>query len=517
MFKQFASVGGLTLISRLSGFARDVVMADVLGAGRLADAFLVALRIPNNFRQIFAEGAFNAAYVPAYTRLQVQKGPEAARQFFAQLYSLLLASQLILLAIAWAFMPQIISLIAPGYRSDPGKFALAATMTRITFPYLTCIVLVTLHSATLNANRKFAAAASVSILLNLCIIAFLALGFLFPNAGIAASVGVLVAGFVQLAFIILAARRAGLSESLAMPRWNADLKHFFKVLGPAVIGSAGLQIAIFVDTILASTLGNGAQSSINYADRLYLLPIGVIGVAAGTVLLPEMSRRHSQGNTKGAHAAQNTTLTVTWALTAPFFIAFLTIPDLLLNAAYVRGKFTIADAIAAGQVLWAYGLGIMAVVSVRSAVASFQAVGDLRTPMYASLIAIAANVALKLVLIKPFGVAGLALATAAGAWINLYLLIYLARRRGLMRFDDALVKTLACTINSALWLAVIVRGAYEPIAKLASHFGHFAAITQVLLLALAGGLVYSGLMFSQLRLLSIEVPILDRFMRRRAR
>lgn len=513
MFKQFASVGGLTLVSRLSGFARDIIMAYVLGAGRLADAFLVAFRIPNHFRAIFAEGAFNAAYIPTYARIQVEEGAGSAQKFYAQLFSMLIASQVLLLLVAWLFMPQVIDLLAPGYRAEPAKFALALHLTRITFPYLACIVLVTLHSATLNANQHFAAAAFAPILLNVCIGTCLALAFLFPNAAYAASFGVLIAGMVQMAFIMVVLRRTGFSEKLAWPRWDADMARFFRILGPAVIGSAGVQIAIFADTIIASTLGDGAQASINYADRLYLLPVGVIGVAAGTVLLPEMSRRFANKDASGAFGAQNMTLGVTLALTAPFFVAFLMIPDLLLKAAFMRGRFNVGDAFAASRVLFAYALGLLALVSIRPVVAGFQATGDLKTPMYISLTAVVVNVAFKLVLVRHLGAAGLAAATAMGAWINVSLLAIFAYRRRLFQPDGRLLALLAATLNAAIWLAGWLVWATGPLGSLTAPLHGWAAPLQVIALAGGGGVIYGGLLLAQLRIMHVEVPLLARLVR----
>ena len=510
MLRHLASVGGFTLLSRLSGFASGIVMADVLGAGRLADAFFVAFRIPNHFRAIFAEGAFNAAYIPSYSRLKAQDGPAAAKHFSSQIFTLLLVSQLLLLALAWAFMPQVIGLLAPGYDSDPEKFQLAQTMTRITFPYLACIVLVTLHSATLNANRHFAAAAFAPVLLNLSMMACLATSFLFPDAGIAASVGVVASGFLQLGFVMVAARRAGVLDGLARPRWGADIRRFFLTLGPAIIGSAGGQIATFADTIIASTLADGGQSSVNFADRLYQLPIGVIGIAAGTVLLPEMSRRLALGDAIGAARAQNRTLAITLALSVPFCVLFLAVPGLVMQTAFMRGRFTLADAGHAADVLWAYGFGLVAMVSLRAAVASFQARGDLRTPMFISLFAVAVNVALKIVLIQPFGAPGLAMATAVGVWINLGLLLALSGRAGFFRPDGHLVKMLAVVANAAIWLIVLTLLADEPIANLAARFGSWANLCHLALLGTLGTLVYFGLLGLQMRLLGLPLPLLDR-------
>lgn len=505
MLRHLASVGGFTLLSRLTGFVRDIVLAAVMGAGQLTDAFSVAFRIPNHFRAIFAEGAFNAAYIPQYTKLKAVDGDDVAKQFSSQIFTILLISQILLLALAWLFMDEVIGLLAPGYETMPEKFALAKNMTRITFPYLLCMVLVTLHSATLNANRHFAAAAFAPVLLNLSMIACLALAFLFPNAGIAASVGVVVSGFLQLAFLMLAARRAGVLEGLARPRWNTT-RNFFHTLVPAVIGSAGVQIALFADTIISSSLPEGGQSSILFADRLYQLPVGVIGVAAGTVLLPEMSRRIAGNDPEGAARAQNHTLALTIALTSPFCIAFLAFPELILQAAFVRGKFTIADANASGAVLWAYALGLMAVVAIRPAVASFQSRGDLRTPMFISLFAVAINVALKIALTKPYGAPGLAFATAVGAWINFSLLAGIATAKGLMKLDGHILKPLACVGNASLWLVLVVIWAVEPLRLLVAGLGKWAAVAELAALGAIGSAVYFGLLIVQFRLLGMPMP-----------
>ena len=240
-----------------------------------------------------------------------RKGGEAANRLASRVFTLLLLSQIVLLVAALVYTDELVALIAPGFSEHPEKFALAVGMTRITFPYLAFITLATLHSGTLNAHGYFSAAAFAPVLLNLFVAGFLAVAFLFPNAGVAACWGVFVSGIAQLALLMAEARRRGVLERLAVPRLDPDVKQFFAALGPAVIGSAGQQIAILADTILASLLPNNANSSMYYAERLYQLPLGVIGVAAGTVLLPEMSRRLAAGDARGAAAAQNRSIALT--------------------------------------------------------------------------------------------------------------------------------------------------------------------------------------------------------------
>ncbi|HKS62755.1 MAG TPA: murein biosynthesis integral membrane protein MurJ, partial [Xanthobacteraceae bacterium] len=282
MINRILTVGGLTLVSRVTGFLRDIVMAAVLGAGPVADAFLVAFRLPNHFRAIFAEGAFAAAFVPAYARVRTQGGTDAAKLFGDRIFTLLLISQVVLLALALAFTPWVIRLLAPGFTGEPQRFGLAVELTRITFPYLALMTLVTLFSGILNSIGKFAAAAAAPILLNLTMMFALLLAVFFPTAGHAAAWGVLIAGVLEVLLVGGAALRADVMTVLRRPRLDADVKRFFKALGPATVGSAGVQLALFADTIIASFLAAGALSALYYADRLYQLPGGVIGIAVGT-------------------------------------------------------------------------------------------------------------------------------------------------------------------------------------------------------------------------------------------
>ena len=291
MIGRIFTVGGFTLLSRLTGFARDIVLAAVLGAGPIADAFFVAFRLPNHFRAIFAEGAFNAAFVPAYARIRQQGGADPARLFADRVFTLLLIAQLLFLMVVWAFMPWVVSILAWGFRSDPARFALAVELTRITFPYLLLISLVTLYSGILNALGRFATPAAAPILLNLSMVLTLALVALFPTAGHAAAWGVLIAGALEALLVGGDAWRRGDLPRFRRPRLDAEMKLFLKRLGPAMLGAGETQIALFADTMIASFLATGAISALYYADRLNQLPVGVIGIAVGTVLLPEMANR----------------------------------------------------------------------------------------------------------------------------------------------------------------------------------------------------------------------------------
>jgi putative peptidoglycan lipid II flippase len=490
------TVGGLTLLSRLTGFARDIMLAAVLGAGPIADAFFVALRLPNHFRAIFAEGAFNAAFVPAYARIRQQGGADPARLFADRVFTLLFASQLVLLALALVFTPAVISLLAPGFVGDPGRFALAVELTRITFPYLLLVSLVTLYGGILNALARFAAAAAAPILLNLSMMATLAVAVAFPTPGHAAAWGVLIAGLLEVLLVGGDALRNGVMTVFRRPRWDEDVKRFFKALVPATVGSAGVQIALFADTIIATFLAAGALSALYYADRLNQLPIGVIGIAVGTVLLPEMASRIAAGDEAGAHRAQNRAIELTLLLSIPCVVAFLLVPELIMRALFMRRAFTAADATAAGQTLAAYALGLLPFVLIRSVTATFLARGDTATPVKASLTAVAVNVACKIALMGSLAQVGLALATSIGAWLNLVLVVWFAARQGHFVLEASLRSAIVRLAGAGTALAVVLWLAERPVTRLFADWSSWRDESTLAVLAVIGAVVYGGIVLA---------------------
>ena len=492
MLGRIFTVGGYTLLSRLTGFARDIMLAAILGAGPVADAFFVAFRLPNHFRAIFAEGAFNAAFVPAYAHVYGQRGERPAQVFADRIFTLLFLSQVILLGLAWLFMPQAMTLLAPGFTEDAQQRHLAIELTRITFPYLLLITLVTLYGGMLNVMNRFASAAAASIFLNVSMMMTLALAAFFPSVGHAAAWGVLISGFVQ--YFLLAsdlARHGGLPR-FAWPRLDEEARAFFRALGPATVGSMGTQVALFADTIIATFLPAGALSALYYADRLNQLPIGVIGIAIGTVLLPEMSQRLTSGDRDGASASQRRAFNFTLLFSVPFVAAFLSVPEIITRAMFARGAFSKADAAAAGATLAAYAIGLIPFVLIRSAVATFYARKDTATPVKAALIGVAVNVALKIALVGSLAQVGLALATAVGAWVNLLLVTGFAARAGYLDLDRALVRIMmkflvsGVALAAALWLTA--RLAVSQLAELSALRDE----TALLVLIIIGTIAYAG-------------------------
>jgi putative peptidoglycan lipid II flippase len=492
MIERILTVGGYTLLSRITGFARDIMLAAVLGAGPVADAFFVAFRLPNHFRAIFAEGAFNAAFVPAYARIHEQGGAQRAGLFADRIFTLLLVSQIVLLAVALLFTPTVIDVLAPGFARDPGRFALATDLTRITFPYLLLITLVTLYGGILNALQRFAAAAAASTLLNLSMMVTLALVAFFPTAGHAAAWGVLMSGVLQALLVGGDTWRAGAMTVLRWPELDADVRKFFRALGPATIGSMGVQLALFADTIIASFLPAGALSALYYADRLNQLPIGVIGIAAGTVILPEMSRRIAGGDHQGAARAQNRAIEFTLLLSIPCVAAFFVIPDLIMRALFMRGAFTAADADAAARTLTAYAFGLLPFVLIRSAVATFFARGDTATPVKAALIAAAVNIAFKVLLMGTFAQVGLALATSIGAWINLVLVIWFATRAGHAYHDGRLRQSMIRLAGAGVVLAAVLWLCHGPVVRSLAGWQGPRDLAALAILGAIGAAAYGG-------------------------
>lgn len=492
MIRRIATVGGLTLVSRLTGFIRDVVMAAILGAGPMADAFFVAFRLPNHFRAIFAEGAFAAAFVPAYARTLEQAGLPAAKLFADQIAAALIVLNLGLLALALVFTPEVVGLLAPGLSDDPLRFDLAVALTRITFPYLALVSLETLFAGILNANNRFAAAAGAPIFLNVSIVATLLLTPFFPDAGHAAAWGVLAAGVVIVLVVGGDAETHGIGIRLRMPRLDAPTRRFLKALGPAIIGAGGVQLALFADTLIASYLPTGALSALYYADRINQLPIGVVGIAVGTVLLPEMSRRLAAGDEKGAASAQARGIQLALLLTIPCAVSAIVVPDLIMRALFTRGAFTTENAAAAGATLAAYSFGLLPFVLLRSFTAPFYARGDTATPVKAALLAASINVLLKVLLMSHLAQVGLALATSVGAWINLSLLAFFARRQGFAVSGAAIGKPVVKLVAAGILLGIaLVAGAYG-LERALAHLSVFREETILGLLIVLGLLVYSG-------------------------
>jgi putative peptidoglycan lipid II flippase len=489
------SVGGFTLLSRITGFGRDIVMAAVLGSGPLSDAFLVALRLPNSFRSIFGEGAFNAAFIQRFAKVKTQEGAQPAAEFANRVFSWQIVAQLVLLAVALAGMDGVVRVLAPGFAARPDQLDLAVKLSRITFPYLLMTVVAIQLSAMLNANGKFAAAAAWPLFLNIAMMATLGFAGWFSNAAYAAAWGVFLAGILQLVFIVWAAGRNGVNLKITRPRWTPDMRDFLRALGAATFGSASVQILLFVDTLIASFLPAGALTALYYSDRINQLPMGTLGIALGTVLLPEMSTRLAQGDSAAAHAAQNRAAALGLLFTLPFVAAYFAVPLTIMRGLFAHGAFHLEAAELAAAALMAYGIGLPAFVLIRVIAPSFYARGDTASPVRATMISVAVNIVLKFAFVwgLGFGAVGLALGTSLAIWVNVAVLIAMARRRNLIALDGvfwraAVPSVIAAGAVGAAALAGVALAERLP----RSSWDDVVALTFAILL---GGLAYVAVVF----------------------
>ncbi|WP_416898257.1 MAG: murein biosynthesis integral membrane protein MurJ [Minwuia sp.] len=456
LIRAAATVGGFTMLSRLTGFARDILIAAFLGAGPIGDAFFVAFKLPNFFRRLFAEGAFNAAFVPLFSGRLETEGREAARRFAEDTLSVLLTVLFLFVSAMQIAMPVVMYALAPGFSDDPETFDLAVELTRITFPYLIFISLVSLLAGMLNSDGRFAAAAATPILLNICLIgALLGLTGLVPTAGHALAIGVFAAGVLQFVWLMAALGRAGLVPSLPRPRLTPGVKRVMKIMAPAALGAGVVQVNLVIDIVLASTLPEGSISFLFYADRINQLPIGVVGVAVGTALLPLLSRQAAAGDDGAARHSLNRAVELGLILSFPAAAACLAMPDVLIGALFERGAFTAEDTAATAWALSAYAAGLPAYVMVKVLAPGFFARQDTKTPVIIASVAVVVNVVLNLILMGPMLHAGLALATAISAWLNTALLAIWLHRRGWMKTD----RRLALAIPKALLASVVMAAA----------------------------------------------------------
>lgn len=471
MLRPVATVGGLTLTSRVFGFLRDMLIARYLGAGLAADCFFVAFKLPNFFRRLFAEGAFSAAFVPLFSKALLE--PARARAFAEQALAILLAVLLFVTALFELAMPWVMPALAPGFLAEPDKFALAVELTRLTFPYLLMISLVALFSGILNALDRFATGASAPVLLNLVLIAAL-LGFHDSDlvTARALAIGVSLAGVAQFIWLLLAASQAGYALRLPRPRLTPAVRRLLRVMLPVALGAGVMQINLFIDIILASFLPEGSLSWLFYADRLNQLPLAVIGIAIGTVLLPHLSRALTQDTGEEAQDRHNRAIEFGLLFAIPAAVALALIARPLIAALFEHGAFGPADTMATARALAAFAVGLPAFVLVKILVTGFFAREDTRTPVIFGVAAMLANIAISLVLIWSLAHVGLALATTLASWLNAGLLGLSLYRRGHWRPDRRLrrrlVRILAASavMGGALGLALRLLAGLDEVSGL---------------------------------------------------
>ena len=508
MMRNSAIFSGLTLVSRLAGFARDVVISAALGAsaGPAADAYNTALNFPNLFRRIFAEGAFAAAFVPAYARTLQAEGEEVADKVATDALAAVAFATVGLTLVAQLTMPWLMTVINVGFLDDPARFKLAVILTQITMPYLPCMAIAALLSGVLNARGRFIVSGAYPILLNLIMLAAV-----IPaqgdqvGAAYAASWAVLAAGVSQAGLCWWAARKAGANIRVAVPRLTPAVKAIIITAIPAAIGNSATQINVFISGNLSSFV-DGGRTWLATADRLYQLPLGLVGVAIGIALLPRLSRAVASEDHQQQQASMDEALILSMALTLPAAAALMAMPYFLIDALFTRGAFLAFDAVNTAEALFQFGWGVPAFVLIRILAPAFFARGDTRTPMTFALVSVAVNAALAIGLFYAgWGVTGIAAAVSGAAWTNVLLLGGALWRRGLYRPGVAAMSRLVRIAAAAAGLAVVVgiaaslRAVIEaPIADLLAAMGtsHGAKEAALLMVTAAGGLTYVALAFA---------------------
>lgn len=517
MMRSSAIFSSLTLVSRFAGFARDVVISAALGAsaGPAADAYNTALNFPNLFRRIFAEGAFAAAFVPAYSKTLETEGAAVADKIATDALATVAAATVILTIIAQLTMPWLMTVINIGFLDDPARFKLAVILTQITMPYLPCMAVAALLSGVLNARGRFIVSGAYPIVLNLIMLAAVipAQGDQI-GAAYAASGAVLVAGVAQAGLCWWAARKAGANIRLAWPRLSPEVKAIIITAVPAAIGNSATQINVFISGNLSSFVAGG-RTWLATADRLYQLPLGLVGVAIGIALLPRLSRAVASEDHGQQQASMDEAVTLSMALTLPAAAALMAMPYFLIDALFTRGAFLQIDAMNTARALFQFGWGVPAFVLIRILAPAYFARRDTRTPMLFALVSVAVNAGLAIALFNlGMGVSGIAAAVSAAAWTNAGLLGFTLWRHNLYRPGTAALSRLARIGLSSAGLAVVVGLAASarplleaPIAGTLALAGldHGAKELGLMLVTFAGGLTYVALAFATRALTVAEV------------
>lgn len=450
-------VGLATLASRLGGFVRDLVIAYFFGTGPAADAFIVAFRIPNLLRRLFAEGTLTIAFIPVFTELLIKKGKEEAVLVARSTYTILAMILLAFCALGIAFAPQVVRAVAPGFTPGGDTFGLAVTLTRWCLPYIFFISLVALAGGVLNSLGHFFAPAVAPLLMNLSVIAAaLTLHDYAQPPVLSLAFGVVVGGVIQLLAQIpyLDHYRVNMRPAFALR--HPAIKRIGRLMLPAIFGAAVYQLAVFTNTLLASYLEGGSVSYLYYADRLIQFPLGIFAIAVGTAVLPSLSRQAAEGDHKALIETMGFGLRLTVFINLPAMVGLLVLAQPLVLLLFARGEFDLNSAAETAWAVGGYGAGLWAFASVRAVVPAFYAMKDTKTPVYVATASLVAMVATSLLLMGPLKHLGLALATSVSGVVNLAGLLWMLRRKvGPLGMRDILTAAVRmCLLAVVMGLAV---------------------------------------------------------------
>ncbi len=414
-----------TLISRISGYLRDILIAIFLGSGPVADAFFVAFRIPNTFRRLFGEGSFNAAFVPSYSK-ELVKGKRKSENFANNIFNLLTIFLLALVLLVELFMPVFVSLIAPGFKSNPEKFALATQLTKITFPFILFVSLASFFSAILNSHNRFAAASAAPIILNLVMIGILVFGkILGEKLVIFLSYGISIAGFIQAFFLVIFVKRFFEPKLEFNFNISKNVKLFFKKLLPSIFSSGVTQINILVGTIIASFQAS-AVSILYYADRIYQINLAIAGIAIGTVILPKLSFYIQQNKKLDIDKIQNKSLELSLLLSLPAMLALIIANEEIVSSLFGYGSFDEISVKNSAKALLYFSIGLPAFALIKIFSSFIFARDNTKIPFYFSTVSVFINILISVYYFKDLGFIIIPIATSISSWVNsIFLYIYL--------------------------------------------------------------------------------------------
>ncbi len=503
LFKIISIVGSLTFLSRILGYFRDLLIARVIGAGLISDCFFVAFKLPNLFRRILGEGAMNAAFIPVVSGVRTKSGKKSADAFFSNIFSFLLVALLAFVLILEIFMPLIITLIAPGFSDNPEKFNHSINLTRFTFPFVLFICLTSLMGAYLNTLGKFASMAVTPIILNLSLIFTLLIFFKSENLFLISSTlsfVVSIAGIIQVIWMYYNIRRNKSKLSINFSflktfKRDKEITKFFKLLLPAILGNGAYQINLLIDMILASTLPDGSISFLYYADRVNQLPLGVLGIAIGTALLPVLSSQVKKNQKKEAEKSISKAIKFGILFSIPSFFGLLIFSENIISFLFFRGAFEYKDVQATSSALIALCCGLPAFIMIKILVIPFFANEDTKTPIKISLFCMSINLILNLILIREFLHVGLAISTSVSAWINFILLFYILNKNLNYSFDISIFKVFLKVSLASLTMSYIVLKTYEFMINNFEMYTLFNTNFILILCIIFGIIIYSALMY----------------------
>ncbi len=443
LIRSVVTISLFTMGSRVFGFLRSMLMATFVGAGAMSDALVIAIKIPSVMRRIFAEGAFNSAFVPIFAGMLAKDGEEKARNYAEQIFSLLVIVLAVVVLFSELFMPYVIKGLVPGFAKTPERLQYTIDFARITFPFLLFISVCALFSGILNSLERFAYAASSPMFGNISIIAtFFALRSFTTNNGQAFAIGISVCGIIQALWVMIPAWRKGYALKLRKPKITKDVKKFFKMLLPVVIGGGVVQINMFLDIIVGSFLKEGGISYLEYADRLNQLPLSTVGIAMGTALLPMLSKQVRTKDYDTAHKTQNLAFEYAMVMAVPAAIGLFVLAGPIAQVVYLHGKLQPQDVLQISYTLMAFSLGLPAYIMIKIFTTTFFAREDTKTPVKIAVAAMFLNLTLNLILIRFYEHVGLAAATAIAAWANALMLYIFTQKRDIMPISDRFKKFL---------------------------------------------------------------------------